>query len=131
VARAGGALPADRPIASVESSAALQYNICPTTTIDAVIQHDNKRVLEQMRWGLCPSWWKKTLKELPATFNARAETVAEKPMFRSIQTHPLPDPRLRLLRMESHPGRQAAVLIHRQRWLGAFVRRALGRVAKP
>jgi len=35
-----------------------------------------------MRWGLVPSWWKKPLSELPSTFNARAETVAEKPMFR-------------------------------------------------
>lgn len=34
-------------------------------------------------WGLVPGWWKKPLKELPATFNARAETVAEKPMFRT------------------------------------------------
>ncbi len=30
-----------------------------------------------------PFFWKKTLKDLPATFNARAETVAEKPMFRA------------------------------------------------
>src|SRR5665811_2331962 len=36
-----------------------------------------------MRWGLVPSWWKKMAKETPSTFNARAETVAEKPMFRS------------------------------------------------
>ncbi len=36
-----------------------------------------------MRWGLVPSWWKKPLNELPSTFNARAETVVEKPMFRS------------------------------------------------
>ena len=36
-----------------------------------------------MRWGLVPSWWKKPLGELPSTFNARAETVAEKPMFRA------------------------------------------------
>ena len=36
----------------------------------------------KMRWGLVPFFWKKLLKELPATFNARAETVAEKPMFR-------------------------------------------------
>jgi putative SOS response-associated peptidase YedK len=59
------------------------YKICPTTTIDAVIERDSKRELVPMRWGLVPSWWKMTLKELPSTFNARAETVAEKPMFRS------------------------------------------------
>lgn len=60
-----------------------RYNICPTTTIDAVVERDGRRIVEPMRWGLVPSWWKKALKELPATFNARAETVAEKPMFRS------------------------------------------------
>jgi putative SOS response-associated peptidase YedK len=50
-----------------------RYNICPTTTIDAVIEPDGKR-----------AWWKKPLKELRlATFNARAETVAEKPFYRS------------------------------------------------
>src|SRR6202030_592213 len=32
--------------------------------------------------GLIPYWWKKPLKRLPATFNARAEGVAIKPMFR-------------------------------------------------
>ena len=35
-----------------------------------------------MRWGLIPWWWKKTAKEAPATFNARAESVADKPTFR-------------------------------------------------
>jgi SOS response associated peptidase (SRAP) len=35
-----------------------------------------------MRWGLVPFFWKKTPKDVPATFNARAETVADKPMFR-------------------------------------------------
>ena len=40
--------------------------------------------LVPMRWGLIPAWWGKPLKEFKlATFNARAETVAEKPMFRS------------------------------------------------
>jgi hypothetical protein len=38
--------------------------------------------LVPMRWGLIPYWWKKPLKQLPATFNARAESVADKPMFR-------------------------------------------------
>ena len=58
------------------------YNIAPTDTVDAVVCGDGGAGLASMRWGLVPSWWKKSLKELPATFNARAETVAEKPMFR-------------------------------------------------
>jgi putative SOS response-associated peptidase YedK len=61
-----------------------RYNVCPTTKIDAVVEQDGKRDLLRMRWGLVPSWWSKPLKELKlATFNARAETVAQKPMFRS------------------------------------------------
>jgi putative SOS response-associated peptidase YedK len=36
-----------------------------------------------MRWGLVPSWWQKTIKDVKlATFNARAETVTTKPLFR-------------------------------------------------
>jgi putative SOS response-associated peptidase YedK len=60
-----------------------RYNVCPTTTIDTIVGSDGKRQLAPMRWGLVPFWWSKPLKELKlATFNARAETVAEKPMFR-------------------------------------------------
>jgi putative SOS response-associated peptidase YedK len=60
-----------------------RYNICPITNIDVVIGHDGARELLPMRWGLIPSWWSKPLKEMKvASFNARAETVADKPMFR-------------------------------------------------
>ena len=59
-----------------------RYNIAPTTTIDVVRQGEGGRELVSMRWGLVPVRWKKPLKDVPATFNARAETVAEKPMFR-------------------------------------------------
>jgi putative SOS response-associated peptidase YedK len=38
--------------------------------------------LVSTRWGLIPRWWKKPLKKLPASLNARAESVADKPMFR-------------------------------------------------
>jgi putative SOS response-associated peptidase YedK len=67
----------------VRSNFEPRYNVCPTQTIHAVVEHDGARDIVPMRWGLVPVWWKKSLKELPATFNARAETVAEKPMFRS------------------------------------------------
>jgi putative SOS response-associated peptidase YedK len=60
-----------------------RYNICPTTTIDTLLSTEGKRTLVPMRWGLIPFWWNKPLKETRlATFNARAETVATKPMFR-------------------------------------------------
>lgn len=60
-----------------------RYNIAPTTSVDVVrLDADGRRALVAMRWGLVPFFWKKSLKDVPATFNARAETVAEKPMFR-------------------------------------------------
>ena len=46
-------------------------------------ERDGSRDFVRMRWELVPFWWPKPLKELrAATFNARAETVAEKPFFR-------------------------------------------------
>jgi putative SOS response-associated peptidase YedK len=58
------------------------YNIAPTDTVDAIVAADGAGQLVPMRWGLVPAWWKKPLKDLPATFNARAETAADKPVFR-------------------------------------------------
>ena len=60
-----------------------RYNICPTDPVDVVTEREGVRDFIRMRWGLVPSWWPKPLKELrAATFNARVETVAEKPFFR-------------------------------------------------
>ena len=60
------------------------YNIAPTDTVDVSrLDKHGARELVSMRWGLVPAWWKKSLKEVPATFNARAESVADKPMFRT------------------------------------------------
>jgi putative SOS response-associated peptidase YedK len=60
-----------------------RFNICPTDTIDVVISGGGERTLVPMRWGLVPGWWKKPLKEMKvATFNARSDTIVDKPMFR-------------------------------------------------
>ena len=60
------------------------YNIAPTDTVDVIrLDKHGARELVPMRWGLVPAWWKKSLKEVPATFNARAESVTDKPMFRT------------------------------------------------
>ena len=37
-----------------------RYNIAPTTKINVVVPHGTGRDLPTMRWGLIPSWWKKT-----------------------------------------------------------------------
>jgi putative SOS response-associated peptidase YedK len=57
-------------------------NIAPTDPVEVVRPSAGGTELVPMRWGLVPSWWKKPLKQLPATFNARAEGIAGKPMFR-------------------------------------------------
>ncbi len=59
----------------------LSYNIAPTLQIPAIIEQDNIRKLEAFRWGLIPHWVKDKDILTPA-FNARAETVAHKPLFR-------------------------------------------------
>ncbi len=64
-----------------------RFNIAPTQDV-AAVRHSNEadqRELVMLRWGLIPSWAKDT-KIGNQTINARAETVAEKPSFRSAFT---------------------------------------------
>jgi putative SOS response-associated peptidase YedK len=59
------------------------YNICPTDPVDVLLPREGGGLdFVRMRWGLVPYWWSKPLKQVPATFNARSDTVATKPMFR-------------------------------------------------
>ena len=60
-----------------------RYNIAPTQSVPVVRREENgNRELAMMRWGLIPSWAKDAA--LGAKMiNARSETVAEKPSFRS------------------------------------------------
>ena len=70
-------------LTSAPSNLEPRYNVCPTDTIGAVVERDGLRELVPMRWGLVPYWWKDKANKAPATFNARAETVQEKPFFRA------------------------------------------------
>jgi putative SOS response-associated peptidase YedK len=56
------------------------YNVAPTQQVLVAREHDGKHEGVAMRWGLIPSWAKD--KKI-AQINARADTAAEKPMFRS------------------------------------------------
>ncbi len=59
-----------------------RYNIAPTQSMPVVVSPDGNRGLEIMRWGLIPSWSKDPQTQSPL-INARAETIQEKPSFRS------------------------------------------------
>jgi putative SOS response-associated peptidase YedK len=56
------------------------FNIPPTSQVLALGQDDGGRVLDLYRWGLVPSWMEDRA-TAPLMFNARAETVASKPVF--------------------------------------------------
>jgi putative SOS response-associated peptidase YedK len=58
------------------------YNVAPTSHVYAIADHGKDRVLTSFRWGLIPSWAKER-KIGARTINARSETAADKPMFRS------------------------------------------------
>lgn len=59
------------------------YNVCPTNRVHIVTSDGaGQRRLGAMRWGLIPHWYKKP-NDGPLLINARAETIAEKPAFRS------------------------------------------------
>lgn len=56
------------------------YNVAPTQQVLVARERDGQREGVAMRWGLIPSWAKdKKMSQI----NARADTAAEKPMFRS------------------------------------------------
>ncbi|MCA9875835.1 MAG: SOS response-associated peptidase [Ardenticatenaceae bacterium] len=61
-----------------------RYNIAPTQPVLAVrtTAVSDQRELTLFRWGLIPSW-AKDMKMGARMINARSETVAEKPAFRS------------------------------------------------
>jgi putative SOS response-associated peptidase YedK len=63
-----------------------RFNVAPTQSVVAVRlrgEDERERVAEYLRWGLIPSW-AKDRKVGYRMINAKAETLAEKPAFRSL-----------------------------------------------
>lgn len=87
VAAASPALVAERfGVDEVDASVAAEeaqpdYNVSPRRLVLVVREHDDRRVLSRLRWGLVPSWAKDAAIG-DRMINARAETLAEKPAYR-------------------------------------------------
>ena len=58
------------------------YNVAPTQGVLTVVADSEARSAVRMRWGLIPSWAREASIG-SRMINARAETVAEKPSFRT------------------------------------------------
>ena len=69
-------------LAEPPANLAPRYNIAPTQPVAVIANHAAARRVELFQWGLIPSWAKD-----PSIgsrmINARAETLAEKPSFRT------------------------------------------------
>jgi putative SOS response-associated peptidase YedK len=63
-----------------------RYNIAPSQDVPAVRANDDGYALVMLHWGLVPSWAKES-KSRYSMINARAETVAEKPAYRTPLRH--------------------------------------------
>lgn len=63
-----------------------RYNIAPTQAIPVIRKFTEGFAMDEMRWGLVPSW-SKTPTTTYATFNAKIETVADKPVYRTAFKH--------------------------------------------
>jgi putative SOS response-associated peptidase YedK len=63
-----------------------RYNVAPSQNILTIREEGEKRRFALARWGLVPSWAKE-MDTGYSTINARAETVASKPAFRSAFQH--------------------------------------------
>lgn len=65
-----------------EALARPRYNIRPTERILAVALDEGERALSAFRWGFLPRW-AKSLRDGPPLINARSETIAAKPAFKT------------------------------------------------
>ncbi len=59
-----------------------RFNIAPTQESFIVADHEGTRTVDVARWGLIPSW-SKDASRASSMINARCETVANKPAYRS------------------------------------------------
>jgi putative SOS response-associated peptidase YedK len=68
--------------AGIEPEGRPSWNVGPQRQLFALTTNDDTRTLDTYRWGLLPSWAKDP-SIANRLFNARGETVTEKPSFRS------------------------------------------------
>lgn len=64
-----------------DETVAPRFNCAPTDPLTVVLERDDGRLVERLRWGLIPAWAADP-SQSARMINARAETVATSPAFR-------------------------------------------------
>ncbi len=65
---------------TVTASSDRSYNVAPTMSVPALIDHDDERRLGALSWGYVP-YWSKNPKKPPRPINARLDKVLSNRMF--------------------------------------------------
>lgn len=73
------------PDVSARNGPQPNYNVAPTSDLEIVVRKDDGIAVDQVTWGLMPHWAKDS--KIRPMINARGETVAEKPFFRTAFEH--------------------------------------------
>lgn len=60
------------------------WNAAPSQALPVIIEAESELTVHEMTWGLIPTWTKPGERPKVTPINARSETIAEKPMFRSL-----------------------------------------------
>lgn len=60
------------------------WNAAPSQTLPIIVEDDGQVSVRGMTWGLIPKWTNPGERPKVAPINARAETLTDKPMFRSL-----------------------------------------------
>ncbi len=65
-----------------QAEPAVSYNIAPSQKAGVIINNGEKNIYDTYQWGLVPHW-AKDLKIGYNMINAKAETITQKPSFKS------------------------------------------------
>jgi putative SOS response-associated peptidase YedK len=60
------------------------YNAAPSQDMPVIISQNGQNILKLMYWGFIPAWAKGKSRFSFSAFNARAESLIEKPMWRKV-----------------------------------------------
>lgn len=91
-----------------------RHNIAPTQPVPVVILENGGRHFRLMRWGLVPAWAKDPRK-ISLMFNARSETVQDRPAFKNaMKRRRCLIPADGYYEWQSAPGRRRPFFIHRR-----------------